>query len=39
MFNGLVNGVKFIGDVYIYFKRPYRRLLFIIKIEGVSVSF
>jgi hypothetical protein len=37
--NGLINGVKFIREVFIYFKESQGRLVSNIKLEGVFVSF
>jgi hypothetical protein len=37
--NGLINGGKFIREVFIYFKESQGRLVSNIKLEGVFVSF
>jgi hypothetical protein len=37
--NGLVNTVKLVREVFIYFKKPQRRLVSKVKLEGMSVSF
>jgi hypothetical protein len=37
--NRLVNSVKLIREVFIYFKRPQGRLVSNVKLEGVSMSF
>jgi hypothetical protein len=36
---GLISGVEFIREVFIYFKESKGRLVSNVKLEGVSVSF